>query len=110
MLARLGGEEFVVLLPGTALKEAAELANRLRSRVERDLADVDGKRVPATIRLGCATLTDDADKLDGLLDLADRALYQAKRLGRNRVEISEPGRPEMDCMSAAAVLPVSGVC
>jgi diguanylate cyclase (GGDEF)-like protein len=84
--ARVGGEEFVVLLPGTAVGGAQELAERVRRRVERG-----GGPVPITISAGVAAQTPrGADH--GLVEAADRALYQAKRDGRNavRVDASEP--------------------
>lgn len=82
--ARFGGDEFVVLLPHSTLEESRHLAERLRERVH---AIVDG---PYTIRasFGVAALEGEAlEALDGdaLLALADGALYEAKRQGRDRV-------------------------
>lgn len=91
MLARLGGEEFVVLLPHTDTARALLVAERLRQAVER--APVDPPRHACsgvfhiTISLGSATLQGDlpSETLSTLLERADRALYGAKHSGRNRV-------------------------
>ena len=101
VLARLGGEEFVVLLPGIGLDGAAETAERLRARVARDLAFLDGAPVGVTVSLGCATMTGDGCALDSTLEVADQALYRAKQFGRNRVEVGGPGSAIVD----AAVAP-----
>ncbi len=92
IVARYGGEEFVALLPSTAAKGAAELAEQFRSAVEalgipHAYSDA-GKLV--TLSLGVATtlFAEDergSEKLGGLLSRADNALYEAKRLGKNRV-------------------------
>ncbi len=81
-LARLGGEEFLLLLPSTDLPGAIELAEKVRARIAEQ--NVNG--VPSiTISLGVACLSDDAFDGEALLRAADRALYEAKRTGRNRV-------------------------
>lgn len=84
LLARVGGEEFVVLLPGAELGAAEELAERLRERIEQTPLVIEGNHVPLTISLGCAE-AEGSEDLQGLLDRADRALYAAKADGRNRV-------------------------
>ncbi|WP_445682872.1 sensor domain-containing diguanylate cyclase [Radicibacter daui] len=84
LLARVGGEEFVILLPGADLGAAEELAERLRERIEQTSLVIEGNHVPLTISLGCAEAAGMED-LQGLLDRADRALYAAKSEGRNRV-------------------------
>lgn len=90
-LGRLGGEEFAVLLPETPLETAVVTAERLRSTVETLTArGCPGKTsVPVTISLGVAVSGPDAVTMSELLREADRALYEAKRKGRNRVEASE---------------------
>jgi diguanylate cyclase (GGDEF)-like protein len=85
ILGRIGGEEFAVLLPETGLDQALEVAERLRSVVDETemLLAGDGS-LHFTISLGVATLGPE-DSLDRLLMAADRALYDAKHTGRNRV-------------------------
>ncbi|MCS5560388.1 MAG: GGDEF domain-containing protein, partial [Marinobacter nauticus] len=83
-IARWGGEEFLVLLPETALAEAAATAERIRSAVASQAIDCAGKRVTATISIGVACIQG-SESIDRLLQRADEALYQAKTLGRNRV-------------------------
>lgn len=80
-LYRMGGEEFVVLAPDTAIDGGMRLAERVRSTVEyTDFSPVDA----LTISAGVSAMVEDAD-LDDLLKRADEALYRAKNEGRNRV-------------------------
>lgn len=91
VLGRLGGEEFAILLPNTDLAGARILAERVRDAVAR--AEVSGAELPdgraaavrVTVSLGVAQLRDD-ESWESLLQRADRALYAAKDLGRNRVQ------------------------
>jgi diguanylate cyclase (GGDEF)-like protein len=86
LLARLGGEEFVILLRDIPLSGAIECAERIRTAVERASFDASDGRVPVTISLGVATLDRALHATPAaLLESADRALYEAKRSGRNRV-------------------------
>ncbi|WP_170294870.1 sensor domain-containing diguanylate cyclase [Roseospira navarrensis] len=87
ILARWGGEEFVILLPDTDRDGAVRLAEALRAGVE-SAAFATGDRV--TLSLGAALLQD-GETAESVIDRADRALYQAKRGGRNRVEVD--GQP-----------------
>src|SRR4051812_18373631 len=82
--ARAGGEEFVVVLPETDRSGAMHVAEHLRRATEALTVPLLSARVTASF--GVATLPDDALDVDGLLRLADRALYAAKQRGRNRVE------------------------
>lgn len=95
ILARLGGEEFVLLLPDTDLSEAAAFAERLRETV----AVIDDLSVSVTISLGCAQMDKRADSIDALLRRADEALYRAKRAGRNRVAVAS-SLPEFSSLVA----------
>lgn len=84
LVARWGGEEMVAGLPGASEKDAREVAENIRRRVE-DLTVVShGKKIKFTISAGVAA-TDGAVELESLLEQADRALYHAKHSGRNRV-------------------------
>ncbi len=80
--ARYGGEEFVVSLGDTGLDEAAQFAERLRARVERETAN---DQAPVTISVGVAELRPGHASPDDLMRAADVALYAAKSGGRNRV-------------------------
>lgn len=82
---RFGGEEFVVLLPDTTLEGAISLAESIRGRIEAHNRTLPREwRVPLTVSLGVASRQDDDDPIS-LIERADRALYQAKQAGRNRV-------------------------
>lgn len=83
LVARFGGEEFVLLMPRTSLVAAAEVIERVRASIEARLGLELGVRLTASFGLSCA---DQRDTAESLLGRADRALYQAKALGRNRVE------------------------
>jgi len=90
--ARYGGEEFVAVLPDTSLKEAFNVADRIRLSVQgmHFAGSLANERV--TVSLGVALFPSPCfDDIDGLLRAADEALYQAKERGRNRVIISDPG-------------------
>lgn len=84
-LGRLGGEEFAILLPNTALDEATTLAERLRLAVANKTLILDGQVIGATISVGVAAFASTIKTLDDLLRAADAALYSAKNQGRNRV-------------------------
>jgi diguanylate cyclase (GGDEF)-like protein len=83
-VGRMGGEEFIVLLPDTPNDAAVLVAQKLRQAIE--VLDVPGVPGGITASVGVATYPDDAIESDAVLRLADRALYLAKKLGRNRVE------------------------
>jgi diguanylate cyclase (GGDEF)-like protein len=94
VVARLGGEEFVAILPGV-LMEAASVAERVRAAFEAAGVEIDGQPIGATVSVGAACGAPGAD-IDTLLARADAALYKAKANGRNRVETAEeavPGKP-----------------
>jgi diguanylate cyclase (GGDEF)-like protein len=80
-VARTGGEEFTILLPGASEHEAYLVAERLRVQVERDFAD---HPVPVTFSFGVATYPEHGRNADAVIEAADQALYAAKALGRNR--------------------------
>lgn len=92
LLGRFGGEEFVVLLPGSDSAEAWRAAERLRSQVGRMEIAVDDVPVSITISIGAAVIGDHGNDLVELLTAADLALYRAKETGRNRVCLPA-GRP-----------------
>ncbi len=85
VLARLGGEEFAVMLPNADIEGATQTAERLRMAVAAELARVDGLPTQTTISLGCVAAKRPIGGIDELLKASDEALYRAKRSGRNRV-------------------------
>jgi diguanylate cyclase (GGDEF)-like protein len=91
LFARMGGEEFALLLPETELKDAGDLAERLREAVSKiTVAEDDGLFTP-TVSIGVSEAADVAPISD-LLKRADVALYDAKQAGRNRVSLFDPAR------------------
>jgi diguanylate cyclase (GGDEF)-like protein len=89
LMARIGGEEFAVLLPETKPAEAAEIGERLRCAFARAAVETQGGAISVTISMGGATLSGGGESLDALLKRADVALYEAKHGGRNRVVFSQ---------------------
>lgn len=85
---RLGGEEFGILLPGAGLNDARAFADRLRRRIADSPLVVGDKRIAFTVSIGVAELEPDDKGPDHALARVDRALYLAKELGRNRVEVA----------------------
>ncbi len=97
VVARLGGEEFAVLLPSADLRGASAVGERFRLAVETSEVDADGARIRYTVSGGVATMDEEVAGLDELIKRADAALYAAKAAGRNRIEVwstSEPSRAE----------------
>ncbi len=84
LAARIGGEEFAVLLEDTGRAGALEVAERLRNKVERLQPVFKGKAVQVTISLGFSEFPRDTDDREKLFNRADQALYCAKEKGRNR--------------------------
>jgi diguanylate cyclase (GGDEF)-like protein len=86
--ARIGGEEFVVLLPDTNLDDATKVAERIRLGIEELLLPTHRGILRVTISAGVAYRHQDETYSD-LFDRADAALYVSKRLGRNRVSLAD---------------------
>lgn len=88
VLTRYGGEEFAIIMPMTDIADAIKKANKIRLCVEsEDFANiVTGKTFKITISIGVATFPEHGGKPETLMNTADRALYKAKRGGRNRAE------------------------
>lgn len=82
---RLGGEEFLLVLPGIAKAGAVAVAERLRQATAATPTEFHGSSIETTASFGVATCPDDAQSVDQLIAAADQALYQAKRAGRNKV-------------------------
>jgi diguanylate cyclase (GGDEF)-like protein len=84
-LGRYGGEEFALLLRETPLRIAVEVAERIRFAIEKNNFTFDGKQIPVTISVGVACLDSTSKNPEDLIAMADKALYDAKNQGRNRV-------------------------
>jgi diguanylate cyclase (GGDEF)-like protein len=86
LTARLGGEEFIILLPDTGAKACQVVAERIRNAVARmAVPQVKEKPIPpVTVSLGIAVYPEHGASLEEMLQVSDRALYESKRAGRNR--------------------------
>ena len=82
VLGRLGGEEFVVLLPETSVEVARVVAERIRAKVA-ELTDP----APFTVSIGVTTNVPATDTVDAIMARADKAMYRAKEMGRNQVAL-----------------------
>lgn len=87
LTARLGGEEFIVLLILGAEETLPNIADRIREAIERDVLELDGKTIRYTVSIGVAFLLPNDKSIQDLIDRADAALYRAKQNGRNQVQI-----------------------
>jgi diguanylate cyclase (GGDEF)-like protein len=94
--ARWGGEEFLLILPGTDVAGAVRLAERIRERLEETtLLTPEGVPIAATASFGVAAAAEETGTAERLVAAADAALYAAKRAGKNRVErAGEPVAPQ----------------
>ena len=102
VIGRYAGDEFVVLLPRTTTDTAREVADRLRVAVERERVPLRGtasETVSVTLSIGVAT-AEHADHIEAVFAAADRALYEAKRAGRNAVALAgtatESSQPQLN--------------
>jgi len=85
VMARFGGDEFILLLPETNNKGALEMSERIRKAVELSRFNVREGDTNVTASLGVASYPEDGGNLDVILEKADKAMYRAKQKGRNRV-------------------------
>jgi diguanylate cyclase (GGDEF)-like protein len=91
LACRYGGEEFVLILPECALEPAAVRAEQVRTHLEELYVERAGELPGSvTVSIGVAGFRETTDKLDLLLKFADKALYQAKHDGRDRVVVARP--------------------
>ena len=98
LVYRLGGEEFLVVLPGVSSDVGCSVAERLRTAVER----VRPARVEITLSIGVSSARGEHVQYDALFKLADQALYEAKRAGRNRV-VAAPGAADTQPQALAGL-------
>jgi diguanylate cyclase (GGDEF)-like protein len=97
ILCRYGGEEFLILLPNTALEVACERAEQVRRTLEETRITCGSSSIRLTASFGVAAFPEHDRTREGLIAAADRALYAAKNCGRNRVAryaASMDGEPE----------------
>lgn len=100
LLGRFGGEEFVVLLPGVDARAAMDIAERIRLAVNNHADSISDQPVMLSISLGVASTDLHGHDYTALVSAADAALYRAKAMGRNRVELcSELDSPLRDKMA-----------
>jgi diguanylate cyclase (GGDEF)-like protein len=85
VVARYGGDEFIVLLPETNNNGALDTAERIRKAIECSRFDVRSGKIAVTVSLGVASYPEDGGNLEIILDKADKAMYRAKQRGRNQV-------------------------
>lgn len=85
LFARMGGEEFAIVMPGTSLQRAVEAAEKLRAMFEERRFAYDGQEIHLTSSFGVCTATSPLEQPEFLLLRADELLYRSKREGRNRV-------------------------
>lgn len=95
IVARYGGDEFAMILPETNREEALQFAQRMQTNFQtREFGGrAPGLPLPVTVSIGIATFPDDGNLSEELVDLADKALYRAKRAGRNCVRQAEHTYP-----------------
>ncbi|MGQ9648954.1 MAG: HDOD domain-containing protein [Phycisphaerae bacterium] len=89
-LCRFGGEEFLIICPGSSAQASRRLAERLRKTVASSPVKASGNRCNVTVSLGVAERDEEMTSADDLIAAADAALYAAKRAGRNRVHVAGP--------------------
>lgn len=85
LFARMGGEEFVLVLPETTLEAAVEVAERMRATLEERNFHYEGEAIRLTSSFGVCSATSAVEQPESLLQRADELLYRSKREGRNRV-------------------------
>lgn len=86
---RMGGEEFAAILPGSGLQAAQGFAQRICDKLVQHPMSFGHHEVSVTVSIGIASISDDDLSADAVLSRADRALYQAKDGGRNRVQLAD---------------------
>ena len=85
LFGRIGGEEFAAVLPGCAPETALQVAERLGKEIQALSFSYDGHAFTVTVSQGLASLNEQDSTLNSLFGRADAAMYEAKRLGKNRV-------------------------
>ncbi|HJW26264.1 MAG TPA: GGDEF domain-containing protein [Rhodocyclaceae bacterium] len=91
IVGRIGGEEFLAILPTTGTQEAARVAERIRARLAAQSIAIPGGAIGVTLSIGITEVLAADTTFDHAASRADAALYEAKNGGRNRIEILLPG-------------------
>jgi len=87
IVGRVGGEEFAIILPDTKMKSAIIVADKILEKTQKSVVLIDGNSITYTTSIGISTYIPDLHKnIDELINLADKALYTAKKRGRNRIQ------------------------
>jgi len=95
LVGRLGGEEFVVVMPETSAEGALAASQNLMSNIRQSPMRTDDFNIPVTVSVGIATVSLDDKNFDSVLQRADVALYAAKRQGKDRAVVSACGFSEL---------------
>ncbi|MFN3580312.1 MAG: GGDEF domain-containing protein [Pseudomonas sp.] len=85
IVGRFGGEEFILLLPDTALESALLVIGRLREKLQEEVVESEGEQVSLTATFAVTQVTNEDVTIEDVIRRADKALYQGKAAGRNRV-------------------------
>jgi diguanylate cyclase (GGDEF)-like protein len=87
ILARIGGEEVALILPGASLERTMKIAEALCKELEASPLDVEGEQLAMTASFGVASISDKDSVMEDIVMRADKALYRSKRAGRNQVDL-----------------------
>ena len=88
IFARYGGEEFCLLMPTTSIEDAAQVAETIRGKIHSHAFMYEGQKIPVTTSLGVSELKPEFETPADLIKAADKALYESKQGGRNRVTVA----------------------
>ncbi len=113
MLARVGGDEFVAIMPlkdGQKRAQARAIAEEIRNALDADPVELDGLSFLVGCSVGVAIVPEDAKSLAGAIVVADAALYEAKRAGRNRVVDNAPPIIAVDTLAEGVTLQPHWAC
>jgi diguanylate cyclase len=89
LVARIGGEEFAIVLPRCPKETAFNIGRRIRQQIEDYVFCKDSHEIRMTVSIGVSSFPNDADDSEKLMALADKALYKAKSAGRNAVMLAQ---------------------
>ncbi|MFC3227071.1 GGDEF domain-containing protein [Marinibaculum pumilum] len=107
-IGRLGGEEFGLLLPNTALEGARVMAERIRRAIAAERIVVDGETIRVTVSIGGTQVDPCESTIKAAMQRADEAMYRAKQEGRNRVAMEAPGLIEPPANAVTELPPPRG--